>query len=201
MRRMIRGIIDSVIEGAIKRVAAKGLTGETFSNREFFQQYGLTSRPLAGAECILIREGNHIVVIASDDRRYRISLEAGEVALYDYQGQKVHMKDGNLMDIVCTGTLTATVTDETVVNCPLVTVNASTKVTLATPLVECSTDVSIGGDLTVIGTAAVQGALSSATSVADPTSSMQGMRGIYNGHTHPENGAGGGTTSAPNQGM
>ena len=201
MRRMIRGIIESVVEGAIKRIAARGLAGETFSNREFFQHYGLTSRPLEGAECILIREGNHVVVVASDDRRYRISLEDGEVALYDDQGQKVHMKRDGLMDIVCTGTLTANVTDEIVANCSLVTVNASTKVSLNTPLVECSTDVAIGGHLTVGGTAAVQGALSSATSVADPNGTMQGMRNVYGGHDHNENGDGGGVTDSPNQSM
>ena len=80
MRRMIRGIIDSIVEGAIKRVSMKGLAGESISSREAFQHYGFTSRALAGAEGILVRDGNHLVLIAEDDRRYRIALAEGEVA-------------------------------------------------------------------------------------------------------------------------
>lgn len=210
MRGMIRGIIDAVIEGAIKRLVAKGLIGESFANREYFQHYGFTSRPLAGAECILVREGNHVVAIASDDRRYRIALEEGEVAIYDDQGQVVHLRRGNRIQVTCTGTLTVDAADAVMVNTqtaqvnagqsatvtsPLVTVEANTKVTLDTPLVE------ISGNLTVGGTGVVTGALSSGHSVSDPTGTMQTMRGTYNSHTHQENGDGGGVTDAPSQQM
>ena len=88
---MIRAIIKSVVEGVIKRFSATGIPGQSFDDREYLQHYGYTSRPLEGAEAILVREGNHIVMIASDDRRYRIALEAGEVALYDDLEQKVHL--------------------------------------------------------------------------------------------------------------
>jgi len=96
---MIRGIVLSVIEGVIKRFTASGRTGEIITNREYFQHYGFTSRPLAGAECIIIREGNHIVMIASDDRRYRIALESGEVALYTDEGDKIQLKRGGNIEI------------------------------------------------------------------------------------------------------
>ena len=78
---MIRGIVISVLEGVIKRFSASGRPDETISDREYFQHYGYTSHPKAGAEIIIIREGGHFVAVASDDRRYRIALEEGEVAL------------------------------------------------------------------------------------------------------------------------
>ncbi len=72
---------------------------------------------------------------------------------------------------------------------------------------EATGNVTVGGTLAVTGAAtfedtlAAAGALSSATSIADPTGTMQAMRDTYNTHTHPENGTGGGTTSVPTQGM
>lgn len=96
---MIRGIIVSVLEGVIKRFSASGRAGESFTNREYLQHYGYTSRPQPGAEAIIIREGNHIVMIASDDRRYRISIEEGEVALYTDEGDKIHLRRNRIIEI------------------------------------------------------------------------------------------------------
>jgi phage gp45-like len=97
---VIRGIIQQVIEGVIKRFSATGRPGETIADREYFQHYGFTSRPKPGAEIIIIREGNHITAIASDDRRYRIVLEEGEVALYTDEGDKVHLKRDRKIEVV-----------------------------------------------------------------------------------------------------
>lgn len=88
---MIRGEITEVTEGVVKRFSAAGRDGETIEDRECLQHYGFTSRPLAGCEAVIIREGNHYLMIASDDRRYRLAVGAGEAALYDDQGQKVHL--------------------------------------------------------------------------------------------------------------
>jgi phage gp45-like len=38
-------------------------------------------------------------MIASDDRRYRITLEPGEVALVSDQGDKIHIKQGHTIEI------------------------------------------------------------------------------------------------------
>lgn len=199
---MIRGIVKSVIEGVIKRFSAYGRGEETIDNREYLQHYGYTSRPLEGAEIIIIREGGHFVAVASDDRRYRISLEAGEVALYTDEGDKIHLKRGRIIEItggekIIASTKVAEITaaESATVTTPELTVVASTKVTMTTPLLELS------GNLTVGGTAAITGALSSGTSVADPAGTMQAMRDVYNGHTHPENGDGGGTTSVTTEVM
>ncbi len=129
---MIRGRIQQVIEGAIKRFTALGRFAETIADREYFQHYGFTSRPLAGAEAIIIREGNHIVMIASDDRRYRIALEAGEVALYSDEGDKVHLKRGRKIEVVGG--------EEVTISTKAAIVTASTSCQVNSPLIN------LGGD-------------------------------------------------------
>lgn len=89
---LVRVSVQSVVEGALKRFSAQGRENETFTDREFMQHYGFSSRPIEGAEGIILNEGNHIVMVASEDRRYRISVEAGEVALYSDEGDSVHLK-------------------------------------------------------------------------------------------------------------
>lgn len=96
---MIRGIVNQVKEGLIKTFSASGRPDETIEEREYFQHYGYTSRPLQGAEIIIINRGNHYIAIASDDRTYRIAVEEGEVALYTDEGDKVHLKRDRKIDI------------------------------------------------------------------------------------------------------
>lgn len=75
---------------------------ELHDEAERFQNYGLSTNPIPGAEGIIVRIGglaSHGVIIVVDDRRYRLrNLEPGEVALYDDLGQVVHLKrDGILI--------------------------------------------------------------------------------------------------------
>jgi phage baseplate assembly protein V len=211
---VIRGIVKSVVQGVIQRISASVWGDGSIDDRELFQHYGYTSRPKPGAEVIFIRQGNHFIAIASDDRRYRISLEEGEVALYTDEGDKIHLKRDRTIEIIggekiiaSTKVAEITATTSCTVTSPEVTVVASTKVTLDTPMTEMTGDVKITGALDVTGaavfadTVAATGALSSATSVSDPTGSMEEIRTIYNSHNHSEHGTGGGTTSAPTQGM
>jgi phage baseplate assembly protein V len=178
---MIRGIVKSVIQGVIQRVSAFGRPGEEIDNREFIQDYGFTSRPLAGAEVIFIRQGNHFIAIASDDRRYRISLENGEVALYTDEGDKIHLKRDRVIEITggekiiaTTKVAEITATVSTTVISPEVTVVATTKVTLATPLLAVTGSITAGENITAAG------------NIADAAGAktMAGMRATYNGHHH-----------------
>ena len=90
---MIRGILTRAWEGVIKRFSASGMID--VENREYIQHYGLTSLPQPGAEMVYQVEGNLVIALGSDDRRFRISLEDGEVALYDDLEQKVYLtRDG-----------------------------------------------------------------------------------------------------------
>ena len=162
--------------------------GEVHDQVERFEDYGLTSHPHPGAEALVLALGGdtgHSVVVKVGDRRYRVTgLAAGEVCLYDDQGQKIHLKRGKAIEISGCDTLDASV---------------ATKATIDCPDTETTGNLSVGGDLTVSGTASVTGALSSATSVADVTGTMQAMRDSYNGHTHP--GDSGGTTGTPSVAM
>jgi phage gp45-like len=141
---MIRGIVNSVVEGKIKLFSALGRIGEIFSNREYFQHYGFTSRPLSGAEIILIREGNHIIAVASDDRRYRIALEDGEVALYTDEGDKIHLKRDKTIEIVSRNKLVATVENEVDITTKVAKVTASESANITSPEVTINAATSLG---------------------------------------------------------
>lgn len=125
IRGFVRGIVTAIAEGAIKRFGATGRVGESFCSRELFQHYGFTSSPPAGAEVILLREGNHIIAIAEDDRRYRIAVGGGEVAIYSDEGDKVHLKRGRVIEIET----------ETLL------IKAATKVRIESPMVESTGEI------------------------------------------------------------
>lgn len=91
-----RAILAAVSDaGPIQTAQAQLLDDEVHDDIERIQQYGFTSVPQAGAEAVIAFVGgnrDHGLIIAVDDRRYRlVGLAAGEVALYDDQGQKVHL--------------------------------------------------------------------------------------------------------------
>jgi len=91
-----RAILSAVSDGAaIQTVQARMLADEVLDDVERIQQYGFTSVPLPGAEGVVVLVGgnrDHGLVIATDDRRYRLTgLPGGEVAIYDDLGQKVHL--------------------------------------------------------------------------------------------------------------
>lgn len=228
-RAIITAIKDS---SGIQTLQLKALADEVHDSVERIQNYGLTSNPKEGAEAIMLAIGgnrDHCVVIAVDDRRYRLkSLASGEVALYDDLGQKVHLKRtkieistpldaevvaGGKAKLIATGdaevtsSATAKVTaNAATITAPNVTITASTKITATTPVLEVSgvvacSGIAAGGASPEAGKAKITGSLEATGSVQDANGTMQEMRDTYNGHTHPENGTGGGTTSAPNQQM
>lgn len=78
----------------MQRIQAKLLGGESKQSMEFFEQYGITSAPHDGAELLaafMDGDRSHGVVICVADRRYRLLVEQGEVAIYDDQEQCVHL--------------------------------------------------------------------------------------------------------------
>jgi phage gp45-like len=144
---VIRGIIQSVDEGVIKRFTASGRPDETIADRESFQHYGYTSRPLSGAEGIIINNGGAFVMIAEDDRRYRIGIEAGEVSIYTDEGDHIRFKRDKEIYIKSGNKLTAEIASETEITCPVVnvhsttvTVNASAQLQVNSPLINLATD-------------------------------------------------------------
>ena len=102
-----------------------GLDG-VFDQVERFQNYGFTSSPLPGAEVVTARMGSDIVIIVTDDRRYRpITLQPGEVAIYTDEGDHILLSRAGIIlkssrgiimdgDVTIHGTVTAhSVTDTT----------------------------------------------------------------------------------------
>lgn len=174
-RCVIRAVSDS---GKLQSVQAELLKGELRDNLERFQQYGYTSVPLTGAEGVAVFVGgnrDHGLVVCVDDRRYRVKdLQAGEVAIYTDEGDKIHLKRNNEIEIT-TKTLK--------VICETATVEASEKITLDTPETE------ITGNLTVGGNVSTAGNSTSAGQVSDLNGTMQEIRTTYNGHKHTETGS------------
>jgi phage baseplate assembly protein V len=87
----------------LQRAQVQLLADEVHDDVERVQQYGYTSVPLPGAEGVVVFAGgnrDHGLLIAVDDRRYRLTgLAAGEVALYDDLGKKVHFtRNGIVVD-------------------------------------------------------------------------------------------------------
>lgn len=80
----------------VQQLQVRALADELLDKVERFQEYGFTSHPKPGAEGALVCVGGqrgHAIVIAVEDKRYRIKgTKSGEVAMYDDQGQVVHLK-------------------------------------------------------------------------------------------------------------
>ena len=133
--KMIRGVLTGLTEGEIKLFSGTGRPRETFIKREFWQHYGFTSRPLAGSEGIVLKDGNVVNIIASDDRRYRLVVNEGEVALYSDEGDKVHFKRGQEIEIKSGG--------KVVVDAPEIELTGATTVT---------GNLHVAGNITATGT-------------------------------------------------
>ena len=124
LQRKIRLIASRAVLSLLKDEFTgqiKGLDGEVRDGAEVFQQYGFRSKPLAGAEGVLLSLGgnrDHTVVLCVDDRRYLVELVGGECAMYDDLGKYVALKrDGSIL------------------------VKAATKVRMEVPLLEVTGEV------------------------------------------------------------
>lgn len=94
---LARGIIKLINDATgVQSLQVELLDDEVQDDVERLQEYGFTSAPHAGAEALVAFVGglrSHGIVIGVEDRRYRLKfLAAGEVAIYDDLGQKVHLK-------------------------------------------------------------------------------------------------------------
>lgn len=151
------------------------LANEQKENVEHLEPYGFTSAPHSGAEGVAVfpdGDRSHGVILMVADRRYRIKgLKAGEVAIYTDEGDSIILKRGNAIEIQ---------TKNLVANMETCVLNATEKITLNSPLVEATEDMSAGGDM------------------SDKKSSMQAIRDTFNNHDHEYND---GTTGTPNQEM
>ncbi len=102
IRRTFRGVLVKVNAAAkVMLVQGEGFKSEGIQAAEYFQHYGLTSNPPAGTMFVCLPVGGktaHSIVIATEHGEFRLkNLAPGEMAIYDDQGQKVHIKRDRIL--------------------------------------------------------------------------------------------------------
>jgi phage baseplate assembly protein V len=187
VRLMVSRAILSLIDTSGGRVSIQAslLAGEVTDGVEYFEHYGFTSAPFPGAEGVFLAVGGARetgVIVATGDRRYHLrGLAAGEVAIFDDQGQKVHLTRGGIV-------IEGAGLPITVNNVSSVTVTAADQIDLDAPTVNLSGDLAVAGAITAQGDISDHG-----------DKSMAGMRQVYDVHTHTD--PQGGVTGAPSETM
>lgn len=180
--RAVLNVVDD--EGNMQRVQISLLEDEVIDDVERFQDYGFTSVPEEGAEATVVFVGadrSHPIVVVADDRRVRKKgLKPGEVAVYHKNGDFIHLKNGNCIDI-STKTLT--------ISCETATFTANSEITLDSPLVTLTGRQQTTGEKSGGGASTFAGGLENTG--GDITSNGISLEH----HTHP--GDSGGTTGEP----
>ena len=175
LRRKVRQLVSRGMVSLIdpnqlmQMLQVELLDGEVLDDVEHFEGYGLTAHAPDDSEVLtasLNGQRNHTVAISVANRNFRMKgLAKGEVALYTDEGDVIHFKRDNHIYADAMNKITA--------KAPNVDITASIKVSMTTP--HCD----ITGKLTVGQTIDAGG------DISDATSSMQGMRDVYDGHGHP----------------
>lgn len=125
MNMFARGVVALAKSTGKTQLLQMSLTaGEIKDGMEHLEPYGFTSCPHEGAEGLAAFMGgdrSHGVVLVVADRRYRVqALQAGEVAIYTDEGDRIHFKRGRIIDIQ-TGTLNITATEGVHFDSPTIT--------------------------------------------------------------------------------
>jgi len=188
---LARGMVTAVdSSGGMQRLQVTVEGDEAKDAIEHVEPYGFTAAPLIGAEKVsayLDGDRGHGVVLTVCDRRYRLrNLAGGEVAVYDDQGQSVHL---TRTGIVVRGAGKPMLITDT----PMVTIEAALHVT---------------GPVTADATVAAQGNVTSeanitaAGDVADAggAHTARGMREIYDEHDHAVRAVHGGSDTVTTDG-
>lgn len=136
--RFLLTLLDDA--GPVQRLQGEVLDGEVIDKVERVLEYGFNSRPKPGAEGVLIAVAGSRgqgVVIGLGDRRYRMHLDEGEVALHDDLEQVVHLtRDG----IRISSPLRAEI------EAPEISLSAQDEMTLASPKIVLAGNVFLGGE-------------------------------------------------------
>jgi phage baseplate assembly protein V len=106
VRLPLRGRLRRLTDSRIALAQVEGMGGETFQDAEYLQQAGLRSRPLAGAEVLIIPLGgasaHGVVVSCANGKLHVAALKDGETALYnETDGHFIHLKNGRVIRIEC----------------------------------------------------------------------------------------------------
>ena len=148
-------------------------------NTRLVQHYGFISAPLAGANAIvhgIMGSNSNNVITATHDERYTPrNVEAGEVLLFDYQGQSIELRQNQTINISSMKTTT-------------INVDGTNIMTITNGLVHITCNTTIDKDVEIDGNLHVKGNI---TCDSDVTASGTSLHS----HTHLENGKGSQTSS------
>jgi len=90
-----RGTVKSVDDAMMMQILDLDMKrGHAPTRVEHWHPYGISMHPQTGSEVIVAALGgnqDHMIVLGTADRRYRLKVAAGEMAIHDDQGQKVHL--------------------------------------------------------------------------------------------------------------
>lgn len=112
-------------EGKFQQGRVEGFDSDVRDDAQRPQDYGFAANPVAG-EGLKIEVGGHTVIIRVDRTEERPQLAAYEVAVWHKEGHMVRLKDGRIVQVDC---------DQFIVN-------ASSGVSLNTPMVTASQGIS-----------------------------------------------------------
>lgn len=190
-RLAYRGLLAGLqLAKKVQLASGEGLAGEQLDRLELFQQFGFTSAPPEGTQLIVLPLGGRssaAVIVATEHGAFRFQLgEAGEACVYNQWGDRIHLRQDRTIHVVSEAKVLIE-TDQVQINAatsvtittPQFTVDASDGVALNTPTVAASDNVTAGADITANGEVADAGG----------AKTMSGMRGVFNGHVHPETGS------------
>lgn len=196
---LARGTV-SAADGTKKMrvVQVRLLADEVRDDLEHVEPYGFTSEPLDDEQpeafaAFFGGDRSHGIVFCIADRRYRLTkLKAGEVALYDDQGQKVHLtrdgivvSTGKKLEATVGGTLTAIVSGAATLKAASVKIDA--------PTVEITGELKVAKLIT--GTGGSGAAVTGDIKVSGGDVTADGIS--LQNHTHGGVQGGSGTTGKP----
>ncbi|WP_343618826.1 phage baseplate assembly protein V [Ralstonia sp.] len=177
-RALVTTVNDS---GGVQMMQVKLNPLETRDNTPRVAEFGLTSNPPAGSDAFVVFLGgdrsNGVVLGTVHQASRPKSLAAGETMIYSEDGKQIYLTAAGGIVVKANGQPVE------VDNATVVTINASTKVRMVTPRLECTGDIVDNCDTT--------------------GRSMAADRLIYDSHTHPVRNVQGGastvTSDAPTQ--
>ena len=146
VRQGFRGKVARVqAGGGVQKIQVEGLDGETVQDLEHAENFGFTSNPPAGSDCVVVPLGgktSHGIIVTTTNGAYRITgLSDGETAVYNADGAKMVLKKGRVIEI----------------DCDKLNIKAPSGVNITSEKVECSAVLTAQGQINGNGGMAVQG--------------------------------------------
>ena len=192
VRQAFRGKIARVSSGGgVQKIQVAGLDGETVQDLEHAENFGFTSHPPAGSDCVVVPLGgktSHGIIVTTTNGAYRITnLAEGETAVYNAAGAKIVLKQGRVIDI----------------DCETLNIKAPGGVNIEAPNVDCSAEITAAAQINGNGGLAIKGG-NGATFMGD-VNQTQGdfttdgdvQAGNVSLRRHPHTDSMGGQTSPP----